>query len=265
MIRNVPGAGHLVGANTLARSRPDGLTIGTFNAGLIYAQLAGNTALGIDLREFAWIGKAAGEPRAVITSTRCAITSVDDLLAATVPVVFAGAGIGSASYAETALLAEALDLNVRIIPGYEGTETEMAMLRGEICGLVASMSSVQSFVDAGNGQFILTIGGEQTDFPAAIDYARTPQGRSLVRLIETMAKLGRVSAAPPDTPSGRLAILRNAYRAALEDADFVLEAERRRRPIEPAYGDDVGVLFDAALNQPPEIVALIAELLRPQH
>ena len=41
LVRNVPGAGHIIGANTLYASRPDGLTIGTFNTGLIYAQLLG--------------------------------------------------------------------------------------------------------------------------------------------------------------------------------------------------------------------------------
>ncbi len=38
-IRNVPGAGNIVGANQLFVAKPDGLTIGTFNTGLIYAQL----------------------------------------------------------------------------------------------------------------------------------------------------------------------------------------------------------------------------------
>jgi len=261
VIRNVPGAGHLVGANTLARSRADGLTIGTFNAGLIYSQLAGNRALRIDLRDFAWIGKAAGEPRAIVISSRCPIMRIEDVINATEPVVFAGAGIGSASYAETRLLTEALALNVRIIPGYEGTETEMAMLRGEICGLVASTSSVQSFVDAGNGHFILTIGGDMDGVPRAISYARDARGRALVSLIATMVELGRVSAAPPGTPPAQLAALRAAYRAALEDPELRAAAARRRRPIEPAYGDDVGALFAAALDQPAEIIELIERLV----
>src|SRR4051812_4302911 len=36
VVKNVPGAGHLVGTNSIYASRPDGLTIGTFNTGLIY-------------------------------------------------------------------------------------------------------------------------------------------------------------------------------------------------------------------------------------
>src|SRR5258707_1359110 len=34
IIRNIPGAGHVVGTNTLYAAAPDGLTIGTFNTGL---------------------------------------------------------------------------------------------------------------------------------------------------------------------------------------------------------------------------------------
>src|SRR6476661_2163825 len=34
VIKNVPGAGHIVGANFIYAAKPDGLTIGTFNTGL---------------------------------------------------------------------------------------------------------------------------------------------------------------------------------------------------------------------------------------
>src|SRR5258707_15781101 len=39
VVKNVAGAGHLIGANTIYASRADGLTIGTFTTGLIYNQL----------------------------------------------------------------------------------------------------------------------------------------------------------------------------------------------------------------------------------
>ena len=42
VVRNMPGAGHIVGTNYVNASTPDGLTIGTFNTGLIYSQLVGN-------------------------------------------------------------------------------------------------------------------------------------------------------------------------------------------------------------------------------
>src|SRR5918911_3404875 len=63
VVKNVPGAGHVIGANAIYASRPDGLTIGTFNTGLIYNQLIKNTSAKFDLEKMSWIGKAANEAR----------------------------------------------------------------------------------------------------------------------------------------------------------------------------------------------------------
>ncbi len=264
LIRNVPGAGHIVGANTLARSKPDGLTIGTFNAGLIYGQLLGKKAMRFDLREFGWIGKAAGEPRTVIVSTKCQIKTIEDIIAADEPVIFAGAGIGSASYADTRLLSEALGLNTKIIPGYGGTEGEMAMMRGEICGQVASTSSVQGFVDAGYAAYILTVGGDIDGVPNAMEYAKDERAKGIVELISAMAQLGRITAAPPGIPEEQLNDLREAYKAALQDPALLAEADKKGRPIDPAYGDDVKQLVIAALDQTPETIQIIRKSLNAE-
>src|ERR1700742_783995 len=56
VVRNLPGAGHLVGTNTIFASRADGLTIGTFNTGLIYNQLVGLPGIKFDLTKMSWIG-----------------------------------------------------------------------------------------------------------------------------------------------------------------------------------------------------------------
>src|SRR5687768_8376095 len=63
VVRNLPGAGHIVGTNTIFASRPDGLTIGTFNTGLIYNQLVGLPGMKFDLTKMSWIGKATTDPR----------------------------------------------------------------------------------------------------------------------------------------------------------------------------------------------------------
>jgi putative tricarboxylic transport membrane protein len=49
VVQNMPGAGHLVGTNYIYASEPDGLTIGTFNTGLIYGQLTGKDGIKFDL------------------------------------------------------------------------------------------------------------------------------------------------------------------------------------------------------------------------
>ena len=56
--------------------------------------------------------------------------------------------------------------------------------------------------------------------------------------------------------------LREAYRKALEDKELQEKAAKLERPVEPGYGDDVLKAIVAALKQPPETVALLAEALK---
>ena len=97
IVRNVPGAGNIIGANAIYTARPDGTTIGMFNTGLIYNQLIGSAGMNFDIAKFTWLGKAATEARAVVLSTNSGIKSFDDMLKAR-DVKFATSGIGTASY-----------------------------------------------------------------------------------------------------------------------------------------------------------------------
>jgi len=259
IINNLPGGGHIVGTNTLWRSRPDGLTIGTFNAGLIYNQIIGVNTMQFDIGKFSWIGKAAGEPRSLVVSELCHIKTMEDLIASTVPVKIVSAGIGSASYTDTKLLAEAFALNIEIIPGFEGSEGKMSMMRGEVCGQFGTTSSIQPFVDSGYGHFILTVGGDIEGVPRAIAYAQTERAKSIIALVASLAELGRVTAGPPGMDVSRLEYVREAYRKTLEDPGFLAEAEKMMFPITPSYGDEVTQLVVNALDQPPETVEIILQ------
>ncbi len=73
VVKNVPGAGHLVGTNTIYAAKPDGLTIGTFNTGLIYNQLIGLDGVKFDLTKMSWIGKASSEPRVIVIAQQSPI------------------------------------------------------------------------------------------------------------------------------------------------------------------------------------------------
>lgn len=258
LVKNLPGAGHIVGTNTLAASKPDGLTIGTFNTGLIYAQILKRDGVRFDLRAFEWIGKASSDPRALVLGKESGMTTYDDLAAVDKPVKFATSGVGSASYTDTQLIRAALDLKIDVVPGFNGNEGELAMLRGEIGAQVGSLSSLQSFVDNGYGAFALAIGGKVAGVPQAAEKATTEKGKSIIALVQAMSELGRLTAAPAGTPAERIAELRAAYEAAMTDPALLAESEKLGIPIEPAYGDDVAKLVNDALNQSPETVEIIA-------
>ena len=140
----------------------------------------------------------------------------------------------------------------------------MAMMRGEICGQVASTSSVQGFVDAGYAAYILTVGGDIDGVPNAMEYAKDERAKGIVELISAMAQLGRITAAPPGIPEEQLNDLREAYKAALQDPALLAEADKKGRPIDPAYGDDVKQLVIAALDQTPETIQIIRKSLNAE-
>lgn len=257
IVKNLPGAGHIIGTNFIYKAKPDGKTIGTFNTGLIHAQLLKRKGVRFDLTKMSWIGKAAADPRVLVVGTKTNISNFNDLKNAKTQITFGSSGVGSASYNDTTLLISALKLNARIIPGFSGNEAEMSILRGEMEGAFGSYSSIRPFVENGYGRLIFHVGGDKATFgavPDAADLASSADGKSLIALIASQAGLARFTAGPPGIPADRLAVLRDAYKKALTDPGLLADAKKLNIPIVPLFGDDVQKKVVAALNQPASVL-----------
>ena len=261
VVKNLPGAGHLIGANTLYASKADGLTIGTFNTGLIYNQLINREGVRFDLTKMSWIGKAATDPRVITIGAQSPIMSYKELLAVKEPVNFSTGGIGASAYVETVMLYNALKLPIRIQTGYYGSDDPIAIRRGEITGTLASRSSWEIFVANGHGRFIAQIGGSNKDVPQLRDMVTDEKAKALIALIQSQGDIQRFTAGPPGIPQDRLDALRAAYKKAMEDPELQAKAAKLERPIEAAYGDDVLEMIKVALKQTPETIALLKEAL----
>jgi tripartite-type tricarboxylate transporter receptor subunit TctC len=250
----------MVGANTIYASKPDGLTIGIFNTGLIYNQVLGAAGVKFDLGKMSWVGKAASDPRVITVGTSSPIKTFKDLQDSKQTVNFAVGGIGSATYIESTLLGKVLKLPIKVLTGYSGGDDQLAMRRGEITGSVASRSSWEPFVKNGYGHFIAQIGGSEKDVPQLGSMVSDPTAKAVIALIQSQGDIGRLTAGPPGIPQDRLDALRAAYKAALEDPELLAKAEKMQVPIDPLYGDDVLNRVKVALNQTPETVALLREV-----
>ncbi len=261
VVKNVPGAGHIVGANTIYASRADGLTIGTFNTGLIYNQLINADGVKFDLTKMSWVGKAASEPRVFVVGAQQPIKTFEEIVASKQPLNFSSTGIGSSNYVEITALTNILKLPVKVLTGYNGNEDQMAMRRGETVGNMASRSSFEQFVKNGYGRYVAQIGGKQTDVPQVKDLIKVPKGLTFVALIQSQGDIARLTAGPPGIPEDRMAALRDAYKKALEDPELRAKAEKLTVPIDPAYGDDVLKLIKEALNQTPDVIAVLKNAL----
>ena len=264
VVKNVPGAGHLIGANFTYNARADGLTMGTFNTGLIYNQLIGRDGVKFDLRKMSWVGKASSDGRVLVVPPDSPIKSFEDLKRPGEPFKFAVSGVGSANFNETTMLKEALHLNIKIITGYNGNDDQLAVRRGEINAVFGSRSSYESFVSNGYGKILLQVGGDDPKLPqlAAIIKDASKEAKEVVALMESQAEIARLTAGPPAIPAGRLAALRVAYKAALDNPELRAKAEKADRPVVPyLIGDEVQKKIAAALDQSPETIAMVARIL----
>ncbi len=265
VVRNMPGAGHLVGTNAINASKPDGLTIGTFNTGLIYNQLVNADGVRFDLSKMSWVGKAASESRVVAVAAQSPIKTWQDFVALKEPVNFAVAGPGSASFVETIMLTNIMKLPIRLQTGYNGTEDQLAMRRGEIVGSIASRSSYDQFVRNGYGRLIAQIGGNDKNLPQLSAIVTDPKAKELLALIESTGEIARLTAGPPAIPADRLNALRAAFKQAVEDKELIARADKLGLPVEPLIGDDIVKMINAALKQSPETIELLkTSLERPK-
>jgi tripartite-type tricarboxylate transporter receptor subunit TctC len=262
IVKNMPGAGHIIGANAIYASKADGLTLGTFNTGLIYNQIVNANGVKFDLTKMSWIGKAASDPRVIVIATQSPIKTFADLTSQKTPVNFATAGLGSASYVETVMLTNALKLPVKNLTGYNGTDDQLAMRRGEVVGSIASRSSYATFVENGYGRFIAQIGGADKDVPQLASLVKDAKALELINLVQSQGDIARLTAGPPGIPADKMAALIGAYKKSLEDKELQARAEKLERPVEPAYGEDVAKAIAKALNQSDETKQLLTEALK---
>lgn len=239
VIRNVPGASHLIGLQQLFAAIPNGLTLGTFNTGLLIG--IEHAGLDYDLRRLSWIGKAAAEPRLFLVPTHSTLRSFQDLRTKTEPVLIATSGKLSASNLEMELIASAFDIRTRHVHGFLGPDMDLAIARGDVEGALVSLNSGSSLLANGQARALFYFGAGQVapGVERLNTFARSKKERNALDKLDTLGVLGRLSAGPPDIPPGRLQELRKAYINALNDPDLLDEAKRMRLSIDPWDGERV--------------------------
>jgi tripartite-type tricarboxylate transporter receptor subunit TctC len=262
VVRNVPGAGHVIGINKTYTSKPNGLTIGTFSTGLTYAQIVGLKGLRADLTKMSWIGKQASDDRVLFISSASPFKNWDDLVNAKRTILLGTSGAGSGAWNESYMVAHAFGLNVRVLPGYSGNAATMAMLRKEFDGRMGGLSSQLDIADLDPGKIVLQFGHKTKGATKAMDVAKTPLQKTVVRLVRGQGALYRIVAGPPGIPKDRLEALREAFRKAHLSKQYRADAKRARRPVDdiPVIGEDVAKLVKQTVDVGPELTAMLKKI-----
>jgi len=264
LVKNVPGAGHIIGANEIYNSKPDGLTLGTFNKGLIMSQIAGLEGIKFDMAKFTWLGNASSQSRVLVVRSDLPYKSMEEMAKAGYELKVASAGVGSTSYSDAMMLSKMFGFKIKMISGYQGQQADLAIMKGEIDGQVAGYDSMQALFDQKEVKALVVIGNgpikDLPDVPMLSDIVPA-DFKAAAELMNSQASLARPIAATPGLPPERALALRNALKKALEDPELLDKAAKAKLQIDYLNGEKVAQQIAEALDQPPDFAEMVKEVV----
>src|SRR5215831_7655707 len=230
--QNMPGAGSYAAASYIFNIAPkDGSVLGIIARDAALGPLSGATGARFDPTRLSWIGTPTKETNVCIAYHTAPVKSVQELFEKQLIVGDTGPGTGTRSYPKA--LNELIGTKFKLVGGFPASsDVFLAMERGEVEGICESLDSIKirrpDWI-ATRTISILFQGGaapnpELKDVPFVRDLARGEEQRRAIEFLYAGQGIGRPFVAPPDLPAARLKMLRDAFNATMQDADFVADA-----------------------------------------
>lgn len=266
IINNMPGASSMIAANYLYNiAKPDGLTMGTFNQGLPFAQLLKSEGARFNMTKYSWIGSTAVEASILAIRNDLPYKTFDDLRKATKPVHFTSAGPGTMGHQIVVLLKEFVGLNANIVIYPSTADQMLGIERKEADGLASTVNSLMPFMERGMVRPVLrgrvaVPGIEQ--LPVDEDLTTDKKGKVIMAIRSATDLVGRPYVAPPATPGHIMAILREAFAKTSKDADLQAEAKRIKMAVQYVPHDECLKVYNYIFNQQPDIIKEFSKYIK---
>jgi hypothetical protein len=97
--------------------------------------------------------------------------------------------------------------------------------------------------------------------PLALDFAKTDEGKKLLRIAAELYGKQRLYSLPPQVPEQRLRVLQKAFIATLKDPQFLAEAEKAKLEIEPIDGPGIEKMVNGLYEIEPAVVSRVKQIL----
>ncbi len=239
--QNMPGGGSFVAAKYMNDVAPkDGTVFGSLAQTLALDSMT-NTGK-IDVTKIPYVGRVVTNIDTGVALPKSGIKSFEDVRAKQYTVGASGGGSTTVMF-PTALNTYA-GAKFKIVRGYNGTtDIVLAMERGEVdivgaYGLPGMLVSHPGWVNRGEATFLYQASLKRhrllPNVPTLPELAQSDEGREVLRAAASTGEIGRSIITTPGVPPERLAALRAAFRAMLEDPDFLAATEKRNLMIDAA-------------------------------
>jgi tripartite-type tricarboxylate transporter receptor subunit TctC len=273
IVDNMPGAAHLISANYLYKvAKPDGLTMGNFTGTLLLGQVLGRPGIEFDARKFNYLGAPSRDISICALRKASGVTSLQEWQAAKTPVKIGGIGPGDFTYEVPKVLGYALNLPTQVVAGYKGTAPiRLAVENGEVDGVCMDWNSIRATwrkaLDSGDVIVVARItpssDPEISRVPLASDFAKTPEGRSLIQVaIEERGSIFRTYLLPPGVPKDKTQLLTRAFSETLKDPEFLSDAKKSNLNVDPVSGAELEKIVSNMFRLDPALLSRLNEILK---
>jgi tripartite-type tricarboxylate transporter receptor subunit TctC len=247
IVENKPGAGSLLGAEFVAKAKPDGQTLllcASASMGVLPA-IRKTMRYAVD-RDFTFLARIASSPFALVTNAQLPVANITDFvrLAKSKPgaLRIGSSGVGALDYMGASMMQSQLGIDLNIVP-YKGMSQVLNDLRaGHIDASIVSPATIEPLVKEGSVKVL-----------AVLDKQRS----ALLPNVPSSAEMGHPKlmvvnwwgvAAPANLPSEVTAALLKNMAAVLVDQRFL--ETLKAKGFEPAVllGDQFAQFVSADLN-----------------
>jgi tripartite-type tricarboxylate transporter receptor subunit TctC len=261
VVSHMPGAGGTVATNYVFNvAAKDGTVLLMPPDTVVVSELLQPRGIRYKTAEFQWLGVIAQTNAVLVMRSDTGARTVKDIRAK--QFVVGSTGRGSQTFLMPALMNAVMGAKLKIVTGYPGSaKTMLAMEQGEIQGISLTwgswkLSRAEWFK---NGfavpivQFGLYKEPDLPNVPMGQEFVTNDDDKKIVALLSSLSPVGRGFVAPPGVPADRVAVLRAAFDATVNDKRTIEDFGKRNFDINPLTGAEVQKVIAEISNVSPDL------------
>lgn len=268
--KNMPGGLGIAAANYMYNIAPkDGTSLHIIFQNMPIMQAIKQQGVQFDVTKFGWLGNTTNSPNVINSWHTTGITKIEDVL--TRELIVGAPGTASTSFVYPAALNQTIGTKFKIVTGYAGGNlVNLAMEKGEVGGRGSnSWASWKSghphWLKEKKVHILVQVGLQRApdlpDVPLLLELAKNAADREFLTFLSADMGISRAFVTTPGVPADRLSALQKAFMDTMKDAEFLADAAKAQREIDPSDGPATLKAANLMINTKPEVLERYKALL----